>query len=553
MAVNISTIWECRASGAGVSDNNGGGWNPLRVSTFSGTDLVVDGSLNTKVTSATHNFVAADVGCRLQITAGTGWTTGFYTVNSVAANAATLNASPAAVSTTGGSWTEVGIDRGNQLAAQVAIGGGTVTTSITTNVISFTGGTYAPTNADVGNQVQMISGTNVTANSFFWIVSTTATTWTMDANVVSAGTTVNAVGNMGGAILTLAKLATNMLASNKAYCSGAFGSIAGLTFAQTSVATLAAPPTRLIGYGSTRGDTTHATMVLGSGTSGINTTGANFFVEQFDVDCNSVATSTGIILAGNNSRAIRCKASGFTTAGITMGAGTNQFATDCEVTGGTAAATAAVNHTGSSNTTARCFIHDNACPGIFLSTLGVADSNLVVNNSGASSIGIRLTFSNQAVSNTVHNNGSHGISFSQDTTRPCQVKNNILTTNGGYGLAHTTTNEAADASFDGNAYGGGAAANTLGTRNQVDNVTGLFGVTPYVNTDVLLTGSPYVGPTTGTTANFSLNDTAGAGRSCKGVGVPGTWPGNTGSTGYLDMGAVQHKDGGGTWVIVPTG
>lgn len=71
---------------------------------YSGTDLVVDAVDNKKVTSATHNFVAADVDRFLTVTGGVGWTFGFYRVDSVASNAATLVSSPAPVGTTGGSW-----------------------------------------------------------------------------------------------------------------------------------------------------------------------------------------------------------------------------------------------------------------------------------------------------------------------------------------------------------------------------------------------------------------------------------------------------------------
>jgi len=71
---------------------------------FSGTDLVVDATTNTKVTSATHTFTPADVGNWIRITAGAGFTTGWYQINSVAGGAATLDSSPAAVGTTGGTW-----------------------------------------------------------------------------------------------------------------------------------------------------------------------------------------------------------------------------------------------------------------------------------------------------------------------------------------------------------------------------------------------------------------------------------------------------------------
>lgn len=66
------------------------------------SDLVIDGSLNTKVTSAYYTFVAADVGKMLVVTSGTGFTAGTYYVASVAAGAATLSAAVGTVASTGG-------------------------------------------------------------------------------------------------------------------------------------------------------------------------------------------------------------------------------------------------------------------------------------------------------------------------------------------------------------------------------------------------------------------------------------------------------------------
>jgi len=83
------------------------------------TNAVVDGALNTKITSASYNFVVADIGASVIVTAGTGWTVGTYPIVSVSANAATLEASPAAVGTTGGSLT---VGRGRVLMVQGAAG-----------------------------------------------------------------------------------------------------------------------------------------------------------------------------------------------------------------------------------------------------------------------------------------------------------------------------------------------------------------------------------------------------------------------------------------------
>jgi len=77
---------------------------PGRFALVKATDLVVDASNNAKVTSASHTFIAGDVGKHVIVIAGTGWTPGDYTILSVATGAAVLSSSPAAVGTTTGIW-----------------------------------------------------------------------------------------------------------------------------------------------------------------------------------------------------------------------------------------------------------------------------------------------------------------------------------------------------------------------------------------------------------------------------------------------------------------
>jgi hypothetical protein len=114
VGLSATMVWEIRSAG---SDNSGGGfkagasgtdYSQQNAAQFSGTNLAVDAVTNTVVSSATHNFVAADVGNVIQVTAGAGWTVGFYEILSVAANKATLDRSPAAAGTTGGTWAEGG-------------------------------------------------------------------------------------------------------------------------------------------------------------------------------------------------------------------------------------------------------------------------------------------------------------------------------------------------------------------------------------------------------------------------------------------------------------
>lgn len=513
-----------------------------------------------------------------------------------------------------------GTDFSQQNAAQVAVGGGVVTSSITTTVVTFTGSTYTVLAGDVGNIVQFISGTNVTAG-FYQITAVSAGlngTWTLDRTPLTSGTTTNAVANMGGALATLGKLAGAMIASNDAHATGAFSSTATTTFAQTVTPAPATPYTRLRGYGSVRGDGGHATLTLSTNTglTGINITGAGWRIENIDVDCASLGTSTGISSSQTNTYVANCKASNFTVMGIGM-LNTNSQILRCEATGGTAAASQAMSLNSSGGYLRQCFVHDNACPAVISASAGVRIvENLIVNNSGASSDGVRLGFGGYVEGNTIHNNGRHGVFMNGLWLSTLYIRNNILSNNGGYGL-QMSNGAAVPAAFeyDGNAY----YSNTSGSRNLADSVAGIFGVTPYgtvatitnitqaasavvtvsaphtlqigeavsfagvvgmtqinaltgiisaitsttltvnINSsgftaygsggslyfnplDKYLTASPYVGGTTGTASNFALNNTAGGGAVCRAAGFPANWPGNSGTTGYPDLGAAQHQD-----------
>src|ERR1019366_7725997 len=125
---NSTDIFKSSAGGSGTSGNFN--TNPLQYFGFVAltsdpyagnhiggvTDLVVNASNNTWVTSATipfvvtgttpsnSSFTANDIGLKIMIYGGTGWTPGIYTVVGFDAgtSSAILNFSPAATSATGG-------------------------------------------------------------------------------------------------------------------------------------------------------------------------------------------------------------------------------------------------------------------------------------------------------------------------------------------------------------------------------------------------------------------------------------------------------------------
>ena len=70
----------------------------------SASDLAIDATLNTKVTSASHTFVAADVGKAVVVTSGTGFTPGAYTIASISGAAAVMSSAVGTVGSTSGVW-----------------------------------------------------------------------------------------------------------------------------------------------------------------------------------------------------------------------------------------------------------------------------------------------------------------------------------------------------------------------------------------------------------------------------------------------------------------
>jgi len=136
-ALDEATVWETRTTG---NDGNGGGFNPDNASAGtdrteadaafdSGTDLAsADGdAVPCVVTSATHNFVAADYGNIIQITEeGDGFTLGYYEIVSADANAATLDrACGSDGAKTGGDWAFGGASLTIQESADAGVRGNT--------------------------------------------------------------------------------------------------------------------------------------------------------------------------------------------------------------------------------------------------------------------------------------------------------------------------------------------------------------------------------------------------------------------------------------------
>lgn len=151
MALNAAIVWEVRTTG---SDNNGGGFrsgvggtdrSQQDAAHASGTNLTVDAATNTDVAPDGHTPGAADVGNVIQITAGAGFTTGFYEIASIQAGKWRLDRSPAAAGTSGGTWALGGALATPGKAAGAKVAGNDVwvkagTYNVSAAVVESTGG-----------------------------------------------------------------------------------------------------------------------------------------------------------------------------------------------------------------------------------------------------------------------------------------------------------------------------------------------------------------------------------------------------------------------------
>ena len=546
-AIGGATTWEIWP-GSG-SDNNGGGFTVGVSAKDNGaspwTDLIIDGALNTKVISGSHNFVTADVFKYIQVTSGTGWTPGWYQILSVAANAATVDHSPAATGTTGGSFNLFSaVDSSQQAVAKVNIDTTNIAATCNTNTITFTGGAtpYTAAAADVGNIVQLYTGTNITAG-FYEITAQTSTTWTITGAATACTAAANPVtGGMGGALSTLIGPAGAVTVSNKIFvkATGILSMGAGVTFGTNASPLNITPPTMLIGYGSTRADNGRVTIrPTTSGLTLLTFTGNGWIVKNFSFDGTNGANTIGTAISLGSSEANtviqNAKVNTFTVNGINFVTGNADAVVDSEILNGQSGCTAGLNGSTGSNRFVRNYVHDNACTGIIGG--GLIAFNIVAGFTGAN--GIQFTSGGAVLFNTVdgRNASSVGIRGSSNSSgTQIEIRNNLIVNNP-IGLElWTSAGWSARSEIDGNCYYNNGSNRTNSDDTSINIINGVY---PYQSQDVVLSASPFTG-----SGDYNLNTTTGGGAAAKGVGVPGLIPGST-STGSPSCGAVQPAPGGG--------
>lgn len=284
-------------------------------------------------------------------------------------------------------------------------------------------------------------------------------------------------------------------------------------------------PTIVQGYETTVGDFGQKPILQASGISSTTliTGASNAHVENITVDGADLTSIRGMsgVDRAYLCKAMRCKNSGF-DAGV-------QYVL-CEATG---CSTAGGGFQVSAATLIGCYSHDNTVHGFTGANTYVrcvADTN-----TGASADGFNNgAAASRYVNCTSYNSGRAGF-YKDGSGNHSEYYNCLATNNGGFGF---DTNNSSD--------NGVLLVNCAGYSNTSGNVDGqILRSLGFVT----LSADPFVDAAGG---NFALNNTAGGGAACRAAGFPGAFPGGT-TTGYLDIGAVQHQDsagsGGGGTVI----
>lgn len=548
MAFAATSIWEIQTGGDDT--NNGGGFDPAVASKLADLAVVSGGTGATPVvSSASYNFLARDVGHWLFIASGTNWTPGWYLITAVSSNQATLDAAVGHVPQYNSTYRGV-------LGLNTATGVGSATTGGTFTIdysqstgISLTGigGTTTTINAVtgivfgknfLGNVIQILTLTGGTAPQRLQITAAVASTsFTVDKTIGGSGLS-GGTGVLGGPLATPGQAGALRLASNQYFLkSGTYnlsGSTANAAGGPVSDDTTggSTTPSRWEGYGTYRGDKGTRPVIAANAQTSVTVfafSGAHKTADNIIADGSSGSTNVGFSCSASRSAFIRCKAQNCTTA--TTGIGFSITATmaliACEATNcnGTAAFSIA---TSNGAILLGCEAYANTTIGFRTSTAITFVDCLSYGNTGASSDG--FSFNSQgcyAAQCVAYSNGRYGFDLGnvgQVVCHNCIAEGN---TNIGFYSAGNVPGATLLNCAGYNNNSSTTAANTFATtipdqQNCVLNTTGSFFTNAGSN-------------------DFSLNPTASQGRLARATGYPGLYPRGT-TTGYVDIGAVQHRD-----------
>lgn len=550
MALAATTVWECQTGGDDT--NNGGAFDPGQTA-----GMFTDGAATSPATaapvfsSASYNFVAGDVGAWVYISSGTSAggvvNAGWYHIDSVAANAATLNATigqgvlkstflPSTLTgcvtgttLTAATWS---IDYSQQAAAQftytdLASAGAGLTVSSAAKPFA---------KQHVGNSIVITGGTNFTAGRYVIASVAAAVATVVGPGNITSGIGASGTGGQGGALLSPALAAGTKVANNQVWIkSGTYT----ITTSSTNVAggcISEALANSTIGnhlyegYGAVRGDLGTAPILqLNAGVTSatimtVLTTGNAQFIRNITFDGASQTSSRGLSQARRYNHykltAKNCTNDGFNLSG-SVSIFTRCVATGC---GGLPGTQYGFNLAPGAVLT-DCEAYSNTVGGFsFAGAPTTAIRCLAYGNSGASSDGFNFN-QNVVLTNCVaYNNGRDGYRLGT-ASEFCTLENCIAEANAGKGYNRSSSAISTSQLIN--------CASYNNTAGEIDTTS-----FPFTTGFVAGSGSFFTNAAGG---NFSLNNTGGAGAAARAAGTPGVYPSGT-TTGYLDIGAAQHQD-----------
>lgn len=368
------------------------------------------------------------------------------------------------------------------------------------------------TNDILGNVI-FISG-----QGFYCVTAfTNSSTVTVDR---ALGTFSGATGYVGGSLASPGNAFLAHVASNTIYIKSGTYSV---TSASTNVASgcinmtggAATAITRIIGYGTTRGDNGTKPILQASGIATFTMAFVNnsCSVENITLDGAGLTSSRGFS-AATQSNLYNCIVKNCTNNAYLTASSYNCEATGCATqpafSGGTAVNCVANNNTVTGFTGTTCF--------------GCISSN----NTGASSDGFQPNAGVSFIINcTAYANGRNGFfAGTQATTRFYLFANCIAYGNTAFGFTATA---AMDNAFLFNCAGG---SNTSGNFDSTKLTSGKnIGF-------ATLTSNPF---TNSSGDDYSLNTRVDGGALCRAGSYPPSFLGLS-TNRYQDIGAVQHKD-----------
>jgi hypothetical protein len=451
------------------------------------------------------------------------------------------------VDTNGGGFIEggSGTDYSNQAAAHVSFNGTTITatTAAASATIVITGYTVAAT--DIDNLLQVTGGVNFItgATAFFRVLSVNVglNTWTLDRNVTT-GAGSGMTGAMGGSLLTIQKAFAALPASCQVYAKGSFSNTAAILL--PSLTNNQTFPARLTGFSTAIGDGGRATLTTATNSIHLvdlnGQTGWQFSNLRATSSAGTPGDGFRAVSGGTNAVAISFINSRIDHVSIGIN---GNFAVDWGINGLTLVS-CEIDHcvsNGYQNSFGAkeidCYIHENGGHGFSYSG----------GSQGGRSFDAVASTHWKNTGNGVDNSAQAGVGTAVGRSismQNCDIVDNAKGVNilGGGGTNSEQSLTLVNCIIYGNTTGVDTSTATMVVAvdrfNAYKNTTDVSGWTKGTG-DVALTGDPFNGRTSN---DFSLNNTAGAGAACKGVGTPGA---TDFGTGHIDIGALQSAGGGG--------